>query len=146
MPTQRQMRVNSLLQEEISSILQRELPDAELRLTTITAVEVSLDLRYAKVFASVLGEEEDSRQALSALKRHRKEIQELLGHRLDLRYTPRLTFVADRTAARAQRIETILHHLAEQESLPPRPEAPTADLDAGFEDALDQDLDDEDEE
>ena len=118
MPTQRQMRVNSLLQEEISSIVQRELPDPELDLTTITAVEVTPDLRYARVFASVLGEEEEFRLALNALKRRRKLIQEYLGDRLDLRYTPRLSFVADHTAARAQQIETLLHRIAEEPPLP----------------------------
>jgi ribosome-binding factor A len=108
------MRVNSLLQQEISLILQRELLDPELSLTTITEVEVAPDLRSARVYASVIGEEEEMRLALSALKRNRKHIQELLADRVDLRYTPRLTFIADRTAAQAQRIETILHHLAEE--------------------------------
>ena len=119
MPTQRQRRVNSLLQQEISLIMQRELPDPELRLATITDVEVSPDLRHARVFASVLGEEEDSRLALAALRRHRKRIQELLGRQVELRYTPRLTFIADRTAARAQRLEALLHKITEEAPLPP---------------------------
>ena len=136
MPTQRQMRVNSLLQEEISLIVLRELPDPELNLTTITSVEVSPDLRHARVFASVFGEDEEYRLALNALKRHRKEIQELIGDRLDLRFTPRLNFVADRTAEQAQRIETLLHRIAEE---PPLPEAPPESLPA-------DEPDDEDEE
>ena len=60
--------------------------------------------------------------ALSALKRHRKHVQELLGDRLDLRYTPRLTFVADHTPAQAQRIEMILHHLAQESTEAETPE------------------------
>lgn len=122
MPTQRQMRVNSLLQQEISLIVQRELLDPELTLTTITGVEVAPDLRTAKVYASVLGEEAAVELALSALKRHRKHVQELLGDRLDLRYTPRLTFVADHTPAQAQRIEMILHHLAQESTEAEAPE------------------------
>ena len=144
MPTQRQMRVNSLLKEEISSIVLRELPDPELRLTTITSVQASPDLRHARVFASVLGDdEEEYRLALNTLKRHRKEIQALIGDRLDLRYTPRLTFLADHTAEHAQRIETLLGRIAEE---PPLPEPPAGTEPLPVDDLDDDDFDDEDEE
>jgi ribosome-binding factor A len=125
MPTQRQRRVNSLLQEEISAIIQRELPQPELRLTSISSVEVSPDLRHARVFVSTLGEEEVATKALGALKRARKLIQERLGEHVELRFTPRLTFIADHTAARAQRIESLLHRIADE---PPLPEAPALTL------------------
>lgn len=121
MPTQRQQRVNSLLQEEISRILQHELQDEILSLVTITGVEVSPDLHHARVYASVLGEEPQVREALRMLLRRRRLIQQHLAESVVLRYLPRLSFVADRTAARAQRIEMLLSKLAQEPSVP-RPE------------------------
>lgn len=141
MPTQRQERINSLLQEEISRILLRELQDEILLLVTITGVAVSPDLHHARVYASVLGDDEQIRQALSSLLKHRKEIQHLLSENVVLRYTPRLIFVVDRTAARAQRIETLLHQLAEE---PPVPRPPETDQPAPAIAADDWDDDDED--
>jgi ribosome-binding factor A len=121
MPSQRQRRVNSLLQEEISLILQRDLMEPELSLTTITEVEVAPDLRTAKVYFSALGEDEDEalRLALSALLKQRKLIQRLLADHVELRYTPKLFFIADTTAARAQELETLLHRVAQEPPLPP---------------------------
>ena len=125
-PSQRQMRVNSLLQEEISLILQRELMTPELSLTTITGVEVSPDLRSARVYFSALGEpqEEALHAALAALLKQRKLIQRLLADHVELRYTPKLFFVADTTAAHAQELETLLHRVAQEPPLPPLPEQP----------------------
>jgi ribosome-binding factor A len=118
MPTQRQERVNSLLQAEISRILQRELKEPAPERVTITGVEVSPDLHHAKVYVSVLGEEEEVRSALASLVRQRKIIQRLVAENVVLRYTPRLVFVADRTAARAQRIEMLLQRIAQEPARP----------------------------
>ncbi len=117
MPTQRQERVNSLLQAEISRILQRELKEPAPERVTITGVEVSPDLHHAKVYVSVLGEEPEVRHALASLVRQRKTIQRLVAENVVLRYTPRLLFVADRTAARAQRIEMLLQKIAQEPEL-----------------------------
>lgn len=118
MPTQRQERVNSLLQAEISRIVQRELKEPPPERVTITGVEVSPDLHHAKVYVSVLGEEPEVRRALASLVRQRKIIQRLVAENVVLRYTPRLLFVADRTAARAQRIEMLLQRIAQERALP----------------------------
>ncbi|HEY3396808.1 MAG TPA: 30S ribosome-binding factor RbfA [Armatimonadota bacterium] len=134
MPTQRQVRINSLLQEEISRILLLELQDPELRLVSITGVVVSPDLRNAKVYASVMADDDEQIwAALAALMRNRKRIQSLIAHNVILRQTPRLRFVADRTAANAQRIETLLGKIAQEPPLPdaPEDEAPLYDLDQG---------------
>ncbi len=134
MPTQRQERINSLLQEEISRILVQELQDEVLRLVTITGVSVSPDLHYAKVYASVLGDEEQIHEAMKVLLKRRKEIQHYLAENVVLRYLPRLSFVADRTAARAQRIETLLYQIAQEPPLPPLPAQSAPDLDWDDED------------
>jgi len=60
-------RVNQLIKEEVSTLLQRELKDPRLGFVTVTAVEVSKDLRVAKVFVSVLGDEAQWAASLGAL-------------------------------------------------------------------------------
>lgn len=108
MPTQRQLRVNNLLQHEIAQIATRELHDPDLGFITITGVEVTVDLRHARVFVSVLGSEADKRKSMGALIRARHFIRGLIGERIELRNVPELTFRLDETAERAERIERIL--------------------------------------
>lgn len=112
MPTQRQLRVNNLLQHEIAQIAARELHDPDLGFVTITGVEVTVDLRHAKVFVSVLGSEVEKRKSMGALIRARHFIRGLIGDRLDLKYVPELTFCLDETAERAERLERILRQTA----------------------------------
>jgi ribosome-binding factor A len=117
MPTQRQLRVNNLLQHEIAQIAARELHDPDLGFITITGVEVTVDLRHARVFVSILGSEADKRKSMGALIRARHFIRGLIGDRLDLRNVPDLTFRLDETAERAERLEHILR------DNPPQPES-----------------------
>lgn len=113
------MRMARRIQEEISRILLREIDDPLLRPVTITDVELSPDLKHARVFFSVLGEGDDGAEAaLRGLRRAAKHIRYLLAQEAELRYTPSLEFRFDPTAHRAQRIEAILHRLHEEGALP----------------------------
>lgn len=116
-------RVNQLMKEEISLLLQRELKDPRLGFVTVTEVAVSKDLRSGKVYVSVLGTEEQWRDSLAALDRARGFIRNWLGPRLRLRAVPVLTFHPDRSMAHAAHIQTVLERLREQEP-PPAPEEP----------------------
>lgn len=82
--------------------------DDDIGFVTVTEVEVSIDLRNANVYFSVLGSEEEIQTTMAALNRARKFINLELGKRLEMRYTPELRFVRDETAEKAQRIEEIL--------------------------------------
>jgi ribosome-binding factor A len=128
MLTDRQRRVGELLRAEISDILRREVRDPGLHgLVTVTSVRVSVDLAYAQVHASIYGDEETVAASLAALRRAAPFIRALLRQRLDLRRVPELTFHLDDTAARAQRIESLLRQLqppAEEAA----PEEAAADL------------------
>ncbi|MBM3499396.1 MAG: 30S ribosome-binding factor RbfA [Armatimonadetes bacterium] len=118
MPTQRQTRMARRVQEELSRILLREIDDPLVRLVTITDVELSPDLKHARVFFSVLGGQEDAPDgALRGLRRAARHIRYLLAQEGELRYTPSLDFRFDPTAQRAQRIEAILHRLHEEGGL-----------------------------
>ncbi len=108
MPTRRQLRVNNLLQEEISQIIRTEIRDPDLGFVTITGVEITGDLREAHVYTSVLGDEKAAHDTMAALVRARSAIRSELGNRLRLKYVPELAFELDETAQHAQRIETLI--------------------------------------
>lgn len=107
-------RVNHLLRQEISLLLQRELKDPGLGFVTVTEVDTSPDLRVAKVFVSVLGDEAQWQASLQALTRARGFIRNWLYHHLDLRVTPELDFRADRSMEHSARIQEILRQLRER--------------------------------
>jgi len=107
-------RVNQLIKEEISLVLQRELKDPRLGFITVTEVETANDLRMAKVFVSVLGDEAQWTASLVALKSARGFIRHWLRGHLDLRVTPELDFRPDRSMAHAARIQELLKQLGDR--------------------------------
>lgn len=106
---QRLERINNLIRDEISAMLRKDLHDPLIGFVTITDVEVSPDLRHAKVFFSVLGDPEQVQNSIKGLLRARKFINSRLAERIELRYIPKLRFILDETAAKAQRMATLLH-------------------------------------
>jgi len=104
-------RVNQLIREEISLVLQRELKDPRLGFVTVTEVETANDLRVAKVFVSVLGDESKWVSSFAALTSARGFIRNWLRGHLDLRVTPELDFRPDRSMAHAARIQELLKGL-----------------------------------
>lgn len=111
MQPKRLERVNQLVREEISRLLQRELKDPRLGFVTVTEVETTKDLRAAKVFVSVLGDERQWTASLAALASARGFIRNWLKHHLDLRVTPELDFRPDRSMEHAARIQALLRGL-----------------------------------
>jgi ribosome-binding factor A len=108
-------RINQLIKEEISLLLQRELKDPGLGFVTVTEVAVAKDLRTGKVYVSVLGTETQWRDSLAALERARGFIRNWLAPRLRMRAVPQLTFHPDRSMAHAAHIQSVLERLREQE-------------------------------
>lgn len=104
----RLQRVRELLKEEISHILLREMKDPRLGFLTVTDVEVSADLRHARVYVSVLGSKEEGQATMEALENAAGFVRRTLGERVRLRYIPELVFVYDPTAEKAARLERLL--------------------------------------
>jgi len=101
-------RVNQLVKEEISMLLQRELKDPRLGFVTVTEVDTSKDLRQAKIFVSVLGGDEQWKGSLTALSSARGFVRNWLRHHLELRVTPELDFRPDHSLEHAARIQSLL--------------------------------------
>ena len=91
----RRQRMQDLFREEISSIIQRELKDPGFGFITILDVKLSEDLKYAKVFYSVYGDDEARQKTGEALKRSKGYIKHLLGKRVQLRVMPEITWQLD---------------------------------------------------
>lgn len=108
-------RVNALLQRELGTIISEELNDPRIAFSTVTAVEITDDLRSAKVHVSVLGDEEQIASTMKALDEARPYLRHELGSRVELRYVPEIHFVSDRSAERSARISTLLRETKERE-------------------------------
>jgi ribosome-binding factor A len=104
-------RVNQLIKEEVSTLLQRELKDPRLGFVSVTGVDTSKDLQTAKVFVSVLGDDAQWEASLQALESARGFIRNWLRGHLDLRVTPTLDFRPDRSMEHAARIQALLKDL-----------------------------------
>jgi ribosome-binding factor A len=101
------------LRQEIAELLSREVKDATLStsLISITEVDTSPDLRSAKVYFSVYGDEDEIKAAGEHLKRAAGFLHHNLKGRLDLRYTPNLEFVLDRSLATGDRIMRLMREI-----------------------------------
>jgi len=105
----RHERIAEGILHEISAMILGELKDPRIAgLVTVTAVRVSPDLRQARVFVSVFGSEAEHASTLAGLAAAAGFIRRELGHRLQLRRSPELHFVLDRSEEYGQRIEDLL--------------------------------------
>lgn len=110
MNSHRMERVSELVKREVSEVVQ-ELNLTDCGFVTITAAEISPDLKDGRIFMSVIGSAEQKHRALDTLERQHGHIQHELARRIVLKYTPRLKFVLDETEARASYIEHLLDEL-----------------------------------
>ncbi len=101
MKQQRLSRIDHEMQRVLGTVISRDLKDPRMGFTTVTRVEATQDLRFAKVFVSVIGDRHVARQTMDALKSAAGFLRGELGHQISLRYTPELTFVEDRSTERA---------------------------------------------
>ncbi len=118
--TVRQEKVQEQLVQEISELIRRELRDPRLGFVTLTGAEISRDLRHAKVFVSVMGEEEARTQSLTALNRASGWLRGEFARRAHLRIAPELEFRFDEGIERGAHIFELLNSV--QGDLKPRPE------------------------
>jgi ribosome-binding factor A len=107
-------RVNQLIKEEISMLLQRELKDPRLGFVTVTEVDVTQDLKHAKVYVSVLGPEDRWVSSLQALQSAKGFVWNWLRRHLDLRVTPEIVFRPDRSMEHAAHIQSLLAGLRDK--------------------------------
>ena len=114
--TRRVERINHLLRETICELLQRQVKDPRLGgFVTVTEVTTSRDLRHAKVFVSVFGDEEESKKALEGLTAASGFLRRELGAKLSLRHIPELSFCRDNSINRGAHVLALIEHLSTEE-------------------------------
>jgi ribosome-binding factor A len=114
--TRRTSRVGENVRDALVQVLRSDVRDFDLGWSSISEVEVSPDLHYARVYITGLKEEE-TKETVEELRRVAGQVRHHLAKRIQLRYTPELDFRYDETAMRALRVETLL-----REVIPPNPE------------------------
>ena len=105
---QRMRRVNELMREVIGSAITSELEDPRIGFVTVTSVDTSPDLRSAKVYVSVLGDEADREASLTGLRSSAGILQSAIASEMRIKRTPTLTFHYDDTPERGVRITRLL--------------------------------------
>lgn len=113
MGVKRSERVGDLLKREIGDIIERELKDPRIGFVTVISVEVSEDLRHARVFFSVFGDQQVQEKTQHGMDSAKFFIQGEIGRRLRLKYTPELSFQFDRSVERGLRISKLIKMLRE---------------------------------
>ncbi|MGD0336463.1 MAG: 30S ribosome-binding factor RbfA [Candidatus Omnitrophota bacterium] len=106
-------KVGEAVRQEISLILQNKLKDPRIGFATITRVEMTADLRMAKVFFSVLGKDEDYKKTQQALESALGYIRKLVAERVNLRFAPEIIFRDDRSSEYSVRIQEVLEEIKE---------------------------------
>jgi ribosome-binding factor A len=114
--TRRTTRVGENVRDALVQVLRSDLKNFDMGWSSISEVEVSPDLHYARVYITGL-EEEKTKATVEELRHLAGAARHALGKRIHLRYTPELDFRYDETAVRALRVETLLRNV-----IPPNPE------------------------
>ncbi|MBF0479265.1 MAG: 30S ribosome-binding factor RbfA [Candidatus Omnitrophica bacterium] len=107
-------KVNEQVKREISLIVQQELGDPRMQFVTITKVEVSADLRNARVFFSVMGTVPQTEAVGEALEKASGVIRRHLGQRIEMRYLPALNFIFDKSIAESIRLEKAMQEIQDE--------------------------------
>ena len=114
--SRRTRQVGELLREELTDIIRREVKDPRVGFMSITTVDMTPDLRSARVYVSVLGTDDERADTLAALRSAAKFIRFHLKPRLRMRQIPDLDFRDDRSMEYAQQISATLRELRESEA------------------------------
>jgi ribosome-binding factor A len=113
----KQERIGALIRNHLSYLFERgEVRDPRLHFVSVTDVEVSADVRYAKVFVRMLGSPEEQEQALAALSRAAGFLRTKVAGRLQLRHMPELSFHLDQALEYGNRIDALLEEIRQAET------------------------------
>ncbi len=112
--SQRSEQVSEELRKIISMILIQDLNDSRMGFMTITRIELTADLRFAKVFYSVLGDESQKKSTKLALEENMRFIKKLTIQRINMRYAMEIRFEMDTSIEHSFRIQNILKKIKDQ--------------------------------
>ena len=108
----RSRRVGDQMQRDLAALIRDEIKDPRLGMVTVSAVDVTRDLAYARVYVTVLGDEQARSESLAVLNRAAGFLRRLLGQRMVLRTVPQLKFVYDESIERGERLSRLIESVA----------------------------------
>ncbi len=108
-------RVASLLKEEVGTYISREYRDPSYGFITVTDVQISPDLRIAKIYVSIMGSKEQKEATLALLEQNKGEIRSFIGSQIRLKFTPALQIYIDETMDRVDRIDKLIRQIHNEE-------------------------------
>ena len=111
--SRRVQRVALQIQQEISTMLTRNVKDRRIGFVTVTGVELSPDLRHAKIFVSAMGSEKEKAETLEALNHASGWIRRELGQRIRMKFLPEIVFRTDTSMDYGEKIERLLDGIRE---------------------------------
>lgn len=136
MSSRRVQKAAAAIREVVSLAILADLKDPRIENVTVTYVEVSPDMRHAKVHVSVMGDDVQQRKSLHGLQHAAGYLQTKVAKRIDTRYTPKLKFMLDQGIKKSIEIERILSAVLPAADRAAADELPDAELaDAGPADA-----------
>lgn len=109
-------KLQALIKQEMSNMLIRDVKDPRVKFVTVTGVEVSNDLSYAKIYVSLYGSEEQQVEAWKGLQSALGFFRREIARRIELRVAPVLSFHKDTSMEYSAHIESILHELKKEEN------------------------------
>lgn len=108
-------RIASAIMREVSYILANEVKDIDIRFVTVTAVHLTTDLSFAKIYVTVLdNDKEQIKETMKALECAKGFIRKKLSERVDIRHTPELSFTFDESIEYGNKIEKIIEQINEK--------------------------------
>ena len=116
MSSGRMRRVDEAVREVLSDAIAKEIKDPRVGFVTVTAVNTSRDLRHARVYVSVLGDDDERTATLAGLRSAHGYLQGVIATQLELKHTPTLVFEYDETVARAARLTELMQRGPDQEA------------------------------
>ncbi len=115
----RQEQLGETIAHEISDLIRTRMHDPRIGFASVTGVELSADLRHAKVFVSVMGTPDEQKETMRALTHGTGFLRHELAQRLQIRYTPELVFRLDTSIEQGSRVLQLLHSINEGETAEP---------------------------
>jgi ribosome-binding factor A len=121
----RTQRVSDHLQRELATLIQREVRDPRVGMVSVTGVDVSRDLRHARVYYTVMGSDssEDAKESTEALNRAAGFLRSQLSRDSNMRSVPQLRFYFDSSVGRGREMEDLIHRAAQADRKLARDEA-----------------------
>jgi ribosome-binding factor A len=112
----RQERIGELIRDEVSLILRKKINDPRVGFASITRVDVTDDIKHAKIFVSVYGSDEEKRATMEGLQSAKGFIRALLASALDVRAVPEISFNLDSSIEKASRVFEIMRALEQEKA------------------------------